>query len=504
MTEPGAPDERPSDLAGGARALVALAGGVSIAAVLFMALSRLAFPFDIEWLEGAHVDAVERILQGQPLYAAPSLAFIPFGYTPLYFHVSALVGLVAGPTHLALRLVSFASTLGCFGLIWLHVWRETRSGVAALAAAGLFAATFELTGGWFDLARVDMLFVLLVVATLHLLRHHHSVPGWASAALLLTLAWLTKQTALIIAPWFVLGAMLWDWRRGLLFGALSAAGIAGSMIALERWSGGWASFYIFDVQGQHWRQLLIPSRLLTFWYSDLIGPLGIALVFSVLPFATNESPARRGPLRLMLFAVLGLIFAAWLSRAEEGGHRNNLLPAAAGIALLFGLGHHRVIELAQAVKPSMRPRLEGMIGVAALLQFAALTYNPAVHIPGPQERADGARLLAHLRETPGAVYVAGHGHLATRLGKPMTAHIEAIRGALRATRPGVAESLQAEVDAALAQRRYSQIIATAGLGDFEDQIRATYADQAPHRGDDAVFWTLAGRDRRAEHLWLPR
>src|SRR5207245_9768312 len=39
------------------------------------ALARLSYPFELEWMEGGVLAGVQRLLHGQPLYAAPSLDY---------------------------------------------------------------------------------------------------------------------------------------------------------------------------------------------------------------------------------------------------------------------------------------------------------------------------------------------------------------------------------------------------------------------------------------------
>ena len=104
----------------------ALAVGL-FAVYLAIVPARIAYPFELEWMEGACVDHVRRVLAGQPLYVAPSLDFVPFVYPPLYFWLSAALARVTGIGFLPLRLVSSVSSLGCFALIFLMVRRQTRS-----------------------------------------------------------------------------------------------------------------------------------------------------------------------------------------------------------------------------------------------------------------------------------------------------------------------------------------------------------------------------------------
>ena len=53
------------------RLAAALLGLAVIGAYLAIALSRLSYPFTIEWLESNSLVEVHRILAGRPLYTAP-------------------------------------------------------------------------------------------------------------------------------------------------------------------------------------------------------------------------------------------------------------------------------------------------------------------------------------------------------------------------------------------------------------------------------------------------
>src|SRR5215475_2701148 len=72
-----------------ARLAAALAGLVAIGVYVIVALRRADYPFALEQLEGNSLVEVRRILAGQALYPAPSVGYVPDGYPPLYFYVSA-------------------------------------------------------------------------------------------------------------------------------------------------------------------------------------------------------------------------------------------------------------------------------------------------------------------------------------------------------------------------------------------------------------------------------
>ena len=85
-----------------ARFVIAVVAGMFILMYVVVALSRLRYPYELEWIEGGMVNHVARLRSGQPLYGPPSLTFRPDIYTPLYFLVAAVVSVVAGTGFVAL------------------------------------------------------------------------------------------------------------------------------------------------------------------------------------------------------------------------------------------------------------------------------------------------------------------------------------------------------------------------------------------------------------------
>ena len=137
---------------------------------LFIIFSRMLYPYQLEWMEGAGLVQVNRLLAGKTLYVPPSIDFVPLIYPPLYFYVSAGIAKMIGLGFGALRLVSFLSSVLCAASIYLAVKEKTNSKFAALLGAGCFSSTFMLTGQWFDIARTDMLAAALSMLGIYLSR----------------------------------------------------------------------------------------------------------------------------------------------------------------------------------------------------------------------------------------------------------------------------------------------------------------------------------------------
>jgi 4-amino-4-deoxy-L-arabinose transferase-like glycosyltransferase len=184
---------------------------------IFIALSRLNYPFELEGVEGAILDQVRKISEEGKLYTQPSLKFTPFMYTPLYFYIGAILFKIFGEGFLALRLISFLSSLGILILIFKFLKREGANPFYSLLAVCFFASTYPLSGAWMDLARIDSLFVLLLGITFYLLRFKPTKLGYLVAGIFASLAFFTKQITFLILLPLTFYTVLKDKKKGFYF-----------------------------------------------------------------------------------------------------------------------------------------------------------------------------------------------------------------------------------------------------------------------------------------------
>src|SRR2546426_12831223 len=147
-----------------ARVLLFLVSAAALVNLAFAFARRLAYPYDLEWMEGGMLAHALRLLQGQPIYAEPSARFVSFAYTPLYPIVLRLLAPVTGVGYLPARAVSVAAFGLALVVAYVFVRRAGGSRATALGTAALPAAAFAPTGAWYDLARVDALFLGLTAA----------------------------------------------------------------------------------------------------------------------------------------------------------------------------------------------------------------------------------------------------------------------------------------------------------------------------------------------------
>jgi len=436
------------------RFLAALLALAAIGTYVVVALTRLTYPLVLEVLESNSLVEVHRILAGQPLYAAPSASYVPDGYPPLYFAVSAAAASVLGPSYLPLRLVSLVSSLACFAVLGRLVQRETGNPGAGIAASGLLAGTYFATHAWFDVARVDSLFLALSVAALYAVRWARRTRGAVAAGLLLGAAFLTKQSALAEGT-AVLAVLAAGPRRRLAVpAALAYAGVlAGSTLVLGLASHGWYLYYVFEQMGQHALNTAAETR---FWTGYLLPTLGIAACAAAIG-------ARRAP-PVLLAGCAALVLEGYAARVQIGGNANDMLPAYLALALLAGL--------AMAPRPGGQPGSAGRwaAAVAAGLvtaQLAMLTagFRPGQAIPTGAERAADLRLGAGLRILGGTVAIPGNPGLALMAGLPEVEDQVAAADVLGASDRGAKTIFTSSLARAVAAQGFTAII-TEMTGDL--------------------------------------
>jgi hypothetical protein len=465
---------------------------VAVVVYVAVAMLRIGHDHDLEWMEGGVVDHVQRVLDGDPLYGPPSLRFTPYLYTPLYYLVAAPVAWVTGNGYAPLRGVSIASSLVAFAAVGALVRRETGDRRAAIAAAGLFAACYRIGGAWFDLARVDSLFLALTFAGLLAARSATTARRAGVAALLLALAFLAKQQALVPAlaavPWLAaLG------RRQLIAYVTTLAGVIGATtLAAQAMTDGWYLTYVATLPRRH---AIVDGVWTSFWTDDLLRCLGIAILIG----GAGMWAARRSDavVRFHLPVVGGLVATAYWSRLHSGGYDNVLLPAYGGIAVFFGLG---VAWLSRSQR-----RILGTAGLClCCLQLVVLAYDPRRQLPSEDTVAAGDRLLDDLRQLDGGVYFPGHGWYATRVGTSPSAHGAAVSDILRADLDGATDRLRDELEQAIREQRFAAVVVDdpAHFSYLPDGFERWY--RLDRRLPGPLVHPVTGTRTAPATVWIPR
>ncbi|HEY2953651.1 MAG TPA: glycosyltransferase family 39 protein [Candidatus Eisenbacteria bacterium] len=475
---------------------LALAGGYLLA-FLAVALARLNYPFQLEWIEGVVLEHVHRVLNGQRLYVAPSLDFVPLNYTPLYYYVCAAAASVLGEGFVPLRLVSLLASLGLLSLVLVLVRRETGRWAAGMLAAGLFAATYRRGGAWLDIARADSLYLMLLVAGACALRWEaRRLRGPLLAAGLWTLAFLAKQSAPVVVAPLVIWSLVRTPRRGALLAAALAAGCGLSFLALDAAHGGWFRYYVLEVAGRH---AVDPTLALNFPLRHL-PPVLIALALGVAAAWGKTARVERETREFFAVFSAGLLASGWHLSLYRGGYDNVLLPAFLAAALAGGLGWGWI---ASAPRPPSRvpPRL--LATLALVVQLALLVWDPLAQIPSPDDRAEGATLVRTLENLPGRVFIPSHNYLAQRAGKGSSASLMPLMDVLKGGDGPLERGLRRALEDSLHARAWGAIVLDTKDWLLEGvQVAGYQVIGRPFRNPD-VFWPRTGMRTRPEWVFVP-
>jgi hypothetical protein len=318
----------------------------------------------------------------------------------------------------------------------------------------LFAATFFVTGTWFDVGRVDSLFLALSIGGLYAARRMTSTRGAIVAGVVLAAAALTKQTGL--AEGVAVVAVLLTGPRARLgrVAALTEFAVFGiSTLVLRLTSGGWYTYYVFKQMSEH----SLTASNFGWFCSALLTAMGLAGFAAVIA-------ARRVP-RELLVGCAALAVEGCAALVHSGGTLNDVLPAYLAVALLAGLALG-ANSTRRGLFTRLGPftRLSTVVsGVLVMAQSVLLltSFHPSQAIPTSAARAAGQRLVAGMRAFGGDVVFPADPSLSLMAGMAPAAHPGAVYDVLRATDKGAIESFQRSADQAIATHRFSAFISNS-------------------------------------------
>ena len=442
----------------------------SIALVFGVIALRLGYPYQLEWMEGAVLQHIHVVQSGRVPYSEPSILFSPFFYTPLFYYVSAAVMLLTGDGFLGPRLVSIGASVASAALVYALVRGEKGDKLAALCGCAFFAASYWPTGRWFDLARVDSLYVFFALAGAFAIRHGRH-PAWPFAAgLLFCLACLTKQTAAVIALPLFAWCLAFRPRELLrLIGSFAVFSLAA--FAWLQWSSdGWFGYCMFGLSSGH---PLKARGVETFLLRDLALqiPIALTLIAAAVVVGRREWP-RSASQGFLLALVAGGVIASFVIRIKVGAWTNNLMPAYAVLAVAFGVAVARLRAL-----PQTKFRLPdiALVLVGLQLLFMLPFASPWKWVPTTADRAAGDRLVELIASVEGDVLVPTATHLAERVGKAGWAHFMNVRDVQLSSRSRrQEEKLLGEFDDALRRGQFDLILLHNPQRDYFVRLPAEY------------------------------
>jgi len=424
-------------------------------ALLVLAISgRVGYPYDLEWMEGGMLQHAQRIRDGAGVYVPPSVDFIPFLYTPLYPSLLALFGGAFGITYTLGRVVSVLSLIGIAVVAAFQIastrHQHVRPGppwAGVQLGLGLFCAYYPVTGGWYDIARADTLFLMLITAAIA------ALPRWArtgagraghakmaAGGAVMALAFFTKQTGIIYVAFGGLMVLVLAWRKLWAYaGTAAVIGVGGSWL-LEQTTDGWFWIYASKIHRAHdfnWDRFW-DSFGNILWRCELPGmakfpaigaPITMVVVLALAAVAVTYRrhrvlPPQAQPLLVWSAAFVVSIVVGAIGYGTEFAHFNAYMPAFLHGALAAGSAVPAVYACARVIwgeRERAEPIATGAAALVALplaVTCLAAAWSPSKYTPSEADAAAGAKLVAHVHAIDGDVWLPSHPWYARLAGKP--------------------------------------------------------------------------------------
>lgn len=395
-----------------------LAAFGSLCLLLLVVGSRWNYPYELEWIEGSVLQHVVRVLQGKPIYVLPDMEYAPALYTPGYYYLAAGFARVFGVGLPALRALSFSASFLSAFFIAGSVWTVTASRLAALLAGLLWATVFRFTGFWFDIARVDSVWVCCLMAALFCLlrcwKQPTFLPNLILAAMFLALSVMVKQSSLILLPFLMTAIFCWcGLRMAMIFSAIAVLLLAAFVGSMQYQSDGLFWFYTIAMAPNHGTTKGFPGY---FFFGDLLFAIPV-FVYLGMYFLHRIRLDVGGRHALGLLAIfLGFFWMGFSSRFYIGGYLNGVMPLDFMLVLFAACGFFLFIN------HSVVPWKKWMLTFWLVLNIGYSAYLPAAKIPTAADRAYGDALVARIRAVQGRVCLTRHGYLAFLAGKDFCAH----------------------------------------------------------------------------------
>jgi hypothetical protein len=423
--------------------LIALPALYQIGLLIQAIAGRVGYPYDLEWMEGGLLHHALRIRQGQGIYVAPSVEFIPYLYTPLYPTLLALFGGPFGISYLLGRVVSIIGLCGIAATALASFAVRGRMFGAALVgvvlALGLFAAFYPYVEGWYDLVRADTFFLFMTTAALA------GLPLWATSddgvvghgkvaagAALMVLAFFCKQTGIFYVALGGAIVVVVNWRRAPTYVAMAGLlGLGGCWI-LDRATHGWFWTYVSEIHRAHdfnWDRFYTSfGHILWHFPAPTIVVVAALLLVAVTRYRIGALPAPAQPFVLWTAAFAVSTVVGAVGWGTEFAHFNAYMPAFLHGALAAGAAVPATIACLRALRRD-HPHghaLATVGGIAVALPLAitcAITrWQPQRFIPTAADVAAGSRLIQRLAAIEGDLWIPSHPWYAVLAGKQPHVH----------------------------------------------------------------------------------
>jgi len=362
-----------------ATALVFLFSLYSVVQFMACVSERLAAGSALEPNEDVCLDLIARAGAGAPLYGTPDFQYASSCYPPVYFHASYAAETLTGikGSFTPARLISILATIATCFLTYFAIRACDLTMLSRLVAVGVFMASYETVDCWYDLVRVDALWLLFLAGAFWIQCLNSTWRSDVGVALLLCLAMLTKQTTLFYLPVFLANGFTRSrrWPALLVAGLPVAALGAAAALNDQMWR------YTVTMLGH---QDLIPNRIEQF--VRLCLPTMIVTVVGIL--LAFKSGGYRSPLGFRCLLMYGMALGSGvLASLKIGGSVNHFIPFFYFTGVIAGL----VLDAARKSLPT-HPRWH-TAALALIALQCVLLFNLGSRAQRQLKRAEGNQSL---------------------------------------------------------------------------------------------------------------
>ncbi len=447
-------------------AALGLVGVAFILLFLFVALSRISYPYEIEWMEGGLLTHAARLLEGLPIYAKPSADFVPYFYTPGYPMLIALLAKLTGGLSFTLaRLISLFSTFVSMWILFQICVREVKKNHDhafwyGLIGVGLYAALFRTNGAFYDLARPDSLILMLIASAVYIAYYHPTYVGAALSGVILAVGFWTKQTTSVFGPAIAIYLFVRNWRHAIVFCVSCFVPAALAVYFYNKTTDGWFWTFIFsghqghlfywkNILMEYWRDVLFLAPILLcvplLWFRYKVNIPILSLLLAVwwlyafcfraatLNYVPHmyyrelwyENPrflilippalcalacfAYRVQHKAKTFTVAGHGYWLWMFVAAAGAsglnHSTQWAYSNCFMQLTYCASALIAIGLADLIE---QQRGRWLMYAVVAIQFIALVYRPLVQMPRSEDFDALAGLENKLADIKGKVFFPAH------------------------------------------------------------------------------------------------
>ncbi|MDP4220565.1 MAG: hypothetical protein Q8896_09015, partial [Bacteroidota bacterium] len=327
----------------------------------------------------------------------------------------------------------------------------------SLIGAGLFFISYGKVGYCFEVARVDSLFLFLLVAGSVVMVYAKSVWMVIFGAVLLALSYFTKQSTMVFLPGLLLLLYFRNKKNAVIFLISIVVLILGGTLLLDSATSGWYGYYTLDIPSAKRKTFRWDEGITEFFGYVILRcwaiTIGVQIVSVRNAWRKSFAAFLRSNEAIFSMLLLSALATAFLGLGNEGGGKNVLLPLAAYSAILLP------IAVARSIKTSTKAKQQVIWLSLVAIQFFALVSDPYLHprnIPTKADIRNQEVFIDSLRATSGEVWVPYHSFMPHMAGKETFAELRAY-GDVLLMEDSTAHRLKHDLDSALAAHKFSAI-----------------------------------------------